>query len=83
MDPHHNHFILGGDPLGTASTVATVDMASVASAAGPSSSDVLTPAAVSERRRSRTCLVCGGDAESFHLNYGAAACLSCRAFFRR
>ena len=36
-----------------------------------------------ERRRSRLCLVCGGDAESYHLNYGASACLSCRAFFRR
>ncbi len=42
-----------------------------------------TPGTESERRRSRLCLVCGGDAESFHLNYGASACLSCRAFFRR
>ncbi len=33
--------------------------------------------------RSRTCSVCGAVSEHFYLNYGAAACFSCRAFFRR
>ena len=36
-----------------------------------------------EQRRSRICLICGGPAETYHLNYGASTCLSCRAFFRR
>ncbi|TRY67251.1 hypothetical protein TCAL_02930 [Tigriopus californicus] len=34
-------------------------------------------------RRSKICAVCFGEAETYHLNYGASACFSCRAFFRR
>ncbi|XP_059085609.1 ecdysone-induced protein 75B-like [Tigriopus californicus] len=30
-----------------------------------------------------TCSICNAPAESFHLNYGASSCYSCRAFFRR
>ncbi len=40
-------------------------------------------AAGGEQKRSRICQVCEGPAETFHLNYGASACFSCRAFFRR
>jgi len=40
------------------------------------------PQTASEHRRIKLCLVCGGPAETYHLNYGASACLSCRAFFR-
>jgi hypothetical protein len=36
-----------------------------------------------EPKRSRVCFVCGGPTETFHLNYGASTCFSCRAFFRR
>eukprot|EP00095_Tigriopus_kingsejongensis_P011663 snap_masked-scaffold59_size442576-processed-gene-0.4 protein:Tk11663 transcript:snap_masked-scaffold59_size442576-processed-gene-0.4-mRNA-1 annotation:"hypothetical protein BRAFLDRAFT_128090" len=36
-----------------------------------------------EPRRSKICSVCFGEAETYHLNYGASACFSCRAFFRR
>ena len=34
-------------------------------------------------KRSNICGVCGYKSNTFHLNYGAASCLSCRAFFRR
>ncbi|TRY67697.1 hypothetical protein TCAL_05377 [Tigriopus californicus] len=34
-------------------------------------------------KRSRTCSVCQGPTESYHLNYGVSSCFSCRAFFRR
>ncbi|TRY77010.1 hypothetical protein TCAL_06377 [Tigriopus californicus] len=34
-------------------------------------------------KRSRVCAVCAGPTETFHLNYGASTCFSCRAFFRR
>ena len=34
-------------------------------------------------KRSKTCSVCHGESETFHLNYGASTCFSCRAFFRR
>ncbi len=34
-------------------------------------------------QRSPLCQVCGVQTNSLHLNYGGAACLSCRAFFRR
>eukprot|EP00095_Tigriopus_kingsejongensis_P006198 snap_masked-scaffold252_size238019-processed-gene-1.16 protein:Tk06198 transcript:snap_masked-scaffold252_size238019-processed-gene-1.16-mRNA-1 annotation:"vitamin d3 receptor b-like" len=34
-------------------------------------------------KRSRICAVCQGPTETFHLNYGASTCFSCRAFFRR
>jgi len=40
------------------------------------------PLSSNEHRRIKVCLVCGGQAETYHLNYGASACLSCRAFFR-
>ncbi len=33
--------------------------------------------------RSKVCAVCGFVSATFHLSYGASACLSCRAFFRR
>jgi hypothetical protein len=33
-------------------------------------------------KRSKICSVCHCDAESYHLNYGAPSCYSCRAFFR-
>ena len=46
----------------------------------PSSSHLRTE---SEPKRSRTCQVCRGPTETYHLNYGASACFSCRAFFRR
>jgi hypothetical protein len=36
-----------------------------------------------EMRRSKICAVCGDTSDTFHLNYNASACLSCRAFFRR
>ena len=36
-----------------------------------------------EPKRSNVCAVCGAVSEHFYLNYGAAACFSCRAFFRR
>jgi len=29
-------------------------------------------------KRSRVCFVCGGPTETFHLNYGASTCFSCR-----
>ncbi len=38
---------------------------------------------LSEPRRSTICSICGEDTGNFHLNYGASACYSCRAFFRR
>lgn len=31
----------------------------------------------------RPCVICGDESPRKHLNYGAEACLSCRAFFRR
>eukprot|EP00095_Tigriopus_kingsejongensis_P012451 snap_masked-scaffold89_size390429-processed-gene-2.6 protein:Tk12451 transcript:snap_masked-scaffold89_size390429-processed-gene-2.6-mRNA-1 annotation:"heparan sulfate 2-o-sulfotransferase pipe" len=31
----------------------------------------------------KECAVCGITSETFHLNYGASTCFSCRAFFRR
>jgi hypothetical protein len=34
-------------------------------------------------RRSRICAVCSTVSDNFYLNYGAAVCFSCRAFFRR
>ena len=34
-------------------------------------------------QRSKTCLVCKAVSETYHLNYGASTCFSCRAFFRR
>ncbi|TRY78447.1 hypothetical protein TCAL_14390 [Tigriopus californicus] len=34
-------------------------------------------------RRSKICAICLTNSDSFHLNYGAPTCLSCRAFFRR
>jgi hypothetical protein len=34
-------------------------------------------------RRSTICAICSEDTGNFHLNYGASACYSCRAFFRR
>lgn len=37
----------------------------------------------SQPKRSRVCSVCAGPTETFHLNYGASTCFSCRAFFRR
>ena len=37
----------------------------------------------SEPKRSKVCAVCGAISEHFYLNYGAAVCFSCRAFFRR
>lgn len=40
-------------------------------------------AAAAEPKRSNVCAVCGAVSEHFYLNYGAAACFSCRAFFRR
>eukprot|EP00094_Tigriopus_californicus_P003670 TCALIF_03531-PA protein Name:"Similar to vdrb Vitamin D3 receptor B (Danio rerio)" AED:0.24 eAED:0.29 QI:0/0/0/0.5/1/1/2/0/597 len=36
-----------------------------------------------EVKRGKVCSICGGVNESYHLNYGASSCLSCRAFFRR
>ncbi|TRY80371.1 hypothetical protein TCAL_09887 [Tigriopus californicus] len=36
-----------------------------------------------EVKRSLICSVCGAQTGSYHLNYGASTCLSCRAFFRR
>ena len=36
-----------------------------------------------DKSRSRICSICRGETESFHLNYGASSCFSCRAFFRR
>ena len=36
-----------------------------------------------EPQRAAVCSICGARNESFHLNYGAATCLGCRAFFRR
>lgn len=36
-----------------------------------------------ELRRSKICQICRTDSDSYHLNYGAPTCLSCRAFFRR
>ena len=41
------------------------------------------PPAAAEPKRSNVCAVCGAVSEHFYLNYGAAACFSCRAFFRR
>ena len=40
-------------------------------------------AAAAEPKRSNVCAVCSAVSEHFYLNYGAAACFSCRAFFRR
>ncbi len=37
----------------------------------------------SSRQKSKVCHVCGVATDTFHLNYGASVCLSCRAFFRR
>ena len=34
-------------------------------------------------RRSTICAICSEDTGNYHLNYGASACYSCRAFFRR
>eukprot|EP00095_Tigriopus_kingsejongensis_P009873 maker-scaffold757_size101632-snap-gene-0.27 protein:Tk09873 transcript:maker-scaffold757_size101632-snap-gene-0.27-mRNA-1 annotation:"ecdysone receptor-like" len=34
-------------------------------------------------KRSRICSICSSPTETFHLNYGASSCFSCRAFFRR
>ena len=34
-------------------------------------------------RKHLACDVCGEEADRPHLNYGANACFSCRAFFRR
>ncbi len=53
------------------------------SVVGSSSNSVSSSMSLSDKRRSKMCQICGADAESYHLNYGAAACLSCRAFFRR
>lgn len=38
---------------------------------------------VDEPRRSKVCSICSSPTETFHLNYGASSCFSCRAFFRR
>lgn len=37
----------------------------------------------SDKRRSKVCSICKGESETYHLNYGASSCFSCRAFFRR
>lgn len=37
----------------------------------------------SSSQRSSSCQVCGANKKTYHLNYGGAVCLSCRAFFRR
>ena len=34
-------------------------------------------------RRSKVCAVCGGESQTYHLNFGVGTCNSCRAFFRR
>ena len=34
-------------------------------------------------QRSKVCAVCGGESQTYHLNFGVGTCNSCRAFFRR
>lgn len=49
-----------------------------------SSSSAMNPNLVpTGGQRSTICAVCKVDTNSFHQNYGANTCLSCRAFFRR
>ncbi|TRY76719.1 hypothetical protein TCAL_07927 [Tigriopus californicus] len=44
---------------------------------------VCVPKGTAEESTSKECAVCGITSETFHLNYGASTCFSCRAFFRR
>ena len=46
-------------------------------------SDNLDGRIVVQVRRSTICAICSEDTGNYHLNYGASACYSCRAFFRR
>ncbi|TRY76217.1 hypothetical protein TCAL_13043 [Tigriopus californicus] len=45
--------------------------------------DPSDPSSAEEPRRSKVCSICSSPTETFHLNYGASSCFSCRAFFRR
>jgi len=64
------------------------DMAEVpfpgpSASSGGSSSAGVNAGAAAKKKQTTICAVCGVESDNHHVHYGALACFSCRAFFRR
>ena len=58
----------------------------MANVSDPTKMELVEPGPPSQdngAHRSKVCAVCGGESQTYHLNFGVGSCNSCRAFFRR